>query len=1089
MSPFIPALRFGLQEFEFSLCIRLARFLQQLFALCDNLYSQIEFTQVVPEAISKVEVQVGPCSAVLKVQTDAKSTRWVTISLSPSSAWSVEILPPSQEAVTVQPIPLGFGSPAIEDDGVVGNLLREYTLAVVEDDGLAICAVHKMGDHIKTLYRQPRLGTQNRLAYDAVVPLSLDKLYLLSPTGEIQSTHAQALAQDSTQLLRPPTSHPPHNPFTAIKVVLQPMSRRKLILAGTLQGDILLWSVWNAQQPALVNKFHVLDSAIVRIVPFLTLSDHPAGYDTSNAVNDYVACVTADGTVALVQVETCQVSMIVPGRGAALSLLAVQGLSLLLLYADEFARIWDLRTLELRQSVPAARAYTLLQNPNLSILATPAPTASHALGKDRSSSLAYATPWTIHDMRDDVHGYSLKIKTGILIAPDRASPINSPSPVLEADLRKAIDAAHKAISKALQSTIPPSSGASPHSTLLSAPNVDCASVQPTPLCPLGSPAAKKALSVLGPLVAALLPCGVKLLGTALAGALGLFDDRKELLMSLGVRHSASTVYAFATRGTANLYPPVYTRQLVALLAMLRILANVSELQPDAHQALTAVLSQGNTPESDMIRDSKWTFHPVSVSLPTLAPWIFDANPHVAWAAQIVCDKVLEDAPDSRVVQYVTEMYTSSLIPARRPAHQSRGPSARARAGIGEGEGERAEMERTPVSARTSPLPTDMVALLGFLACRRVALFTSPILRDISLSVEAFVNDTLNPGSLLVALHLCRDGFAIWQNYIDPMDLLRSLFRVSWQENGSFSAASALAPPPVPGSTPASTPSASHGLPPRANGTSHARTTGSHSVVDGDYVSGTLRYLAQEVTQRIAYVNTPLFMSTLVHDVLLPRTLTDCQSSMAFVTYLVRADPGLLTKEVPRLTGAVVRALDPPLSLLPADGSASSAAVARDALRHEAIQLIDALVQTFPAMTFNEASQRLAVGTLEGGVVAYDVRAVTRLYVIEAHATGPVHMVSFSPDGRRLVTLGLNDQGGTARVWKTGTTLSSVFSLGSLPRQGGNDPLGAYKAIRVDVPPFPAQGADAPWPLECDWVGDHQTAHLRIGSLGLSFETA
>lgn len=60
------------------------------------------------------------------------------------------------------------------------------------------------------------------------------------------------------------------------------------------------------------------------------------------------------------------------------------------------------------------------------------------------------------------------------------------------------------------------------------------------------------------------------------------------------------------------------------------------------------------------------------------------------------------------------------------------------------------------------------------------------------------------------------------------------------------------------------------------------------------------------------------------------------------------------------------------------------------------------------------TQRLAVGTSEGAIIMYDLKTGTRLYVLESHKKRPA-ACSFSPDGRRLVTVSLEE--GVVLVWK------------------------------------------------------------------------
>ena len=85
------------------------------------------------------------------------------------------------------------------------------------------------------------------------------------------------------------------------------------------------------------------------------------------------------------------------------------------------------------------------------------------------------------------------------------------------------------------------------------------------------------------------------------------------------------------------------------------------------------------------------------------------------------------------------------------------------------------------------------------------------------------------------------------------------------------------------------------------------------------------------------------------------------------------------------------------------------------------------------------SQRLAVGTSEGSVIMYDLKTATRLYVLEGHKRRTT-ACSYSPDGRRLVTVSLEES--VVLVWKVGTSFSSFFNPGAPPRQGhgGSEPF-------------------------------------------------
>ena len=79
---------------------------------------------------------------------------------------------------------------------------------------------------------------------------------------------------------------------------------------------------------------------------------------------------------------------------------------------------------------------------------------------------------------------------------------------------------------------------------------------------------------------------------------------------------------------------------------------------------------------------------------------------------------------------------------------------------------------------------------------------------------------------------------------------------------------------------------------------------------------------------------------------------------------------------------------------------------------------------------------------------YDLKTATRLYVLEGHRK-PLAGLSFSPDGRRLVTISLEEN--VALVWKVGSSFVSLFHPGAPPRQGrsGSEPFKTLNFVLKD----------------------------------------
>lgn len=152
-----------------------------------------------------------------------------------------------------------------------------------------------------------------------------------------------------------------------------------------------------------------------------------------------------------------------------------------------------------------------------------------------------------------------------------------------------------------------------------------------------------------------------------------------------------------------------------------------------------------------------------------------------------------------------------------------------------------------------------------------------MLRNISKSISLYLLDDKSSYRIL-AIDLCSKGFHVWQNYIDSMEILRSLFTLA--------------------------------------------TTSRKNDISSQNVGAQ----ARTAVLFIANKNTPLFMSTLGLDILTPLTLEHRRSVMQIVAFLTRKvrslplsleqhswniqQPSMLQPNLPRLMEAVVKSLDP-----------------------------------------------------------------------------------------------------------------------------------------------------------------------------------
>ncbi|KAH7099446.1 hypothetical protein BKA62DRAFT_750558 [Auriculariales sp. MPI-PUGE-AT-0066] len=330
----------------------------------------------------------------------------------------------------------------------------------------------------------------------------------------------------------------------------------------------------------------------------------------------------------------------------------------------------------------------------------------------------------------------------------------------------------------------------------------------------------------------------------------------------------------------------------------------------------------------------------------------------------------------------------------------------------------------PDSEKQSARAAMALLLTGHLATERQSLLAVNTLTDIAKSINLYLHDETSPHRTL-AIELCSRGFQIWQHYIDAIEMIRALFALATNMRKDFLVTSRNAGP-----------------------------------------------AARLAVLQIASGSTPLFMTTLGLDIVKPKNLAHRRSTMQLIAFFMRKKPLVLYPNLPKLIEAVVKSLDPNNS------------TDRDAVQDAATEILGQVVKTFPTIDFHGTSQRLAVGTTEGAVIMYDLKTATRLYVLDGHKKR-MTALSFSPDGRRLATVSLEES--TVLIWKVGTSFSSFFNPGAPPRQGssGSAPFKTYP-FNVGDEGRMTIASTLDW-VNFEWPTD-RSARLKIRDSTLTFAT-
>ncbi|GAA6002852.1 hypothetical protein JCM10207_001867 [Rhodosporidiobolus poonsookiae] len=484
---------------------------------------------------------------------------------------------------------------------------------------------------------------------------------------------------------------------------------------------------------------------------------------------------------------------------------------------------------------------------------------------------------------------------------------------------------------------------------------------------------------------------------ALVGALATFGvdaGADELLEQLDVKPAAVPLLSALQSETAislpankariapwTIFPEATAQRLLRLICLLRLFLNY----PDTERTASELIVYYASCLADSVGPSF-----ASPSLDVFARFWLDKNGEIQQATRSLFGTYLAATPDDEVLAFA-ERWQDSL-----PARQK---------GLG----------------LLHHQADHALLVVGLVAIERFKLLSSSVLKDVSVSIAAYLEEHEHPYHQAVATELCSRGFGIWQNYVDAMSLVRQLFAIAIGRNPS---------------TP-----------------------------------NDLRLLARNATLHVAGVNTPLFMTTLVNDILNAPSAPSRNATLKLLGFMIRKKPLVLYTSLPRVADAVVKSLDPTVSAL------------RETVHQSATVILNELVRTFPSIDFHGKSQRLVVGTQEGAAIVYDLRTATRLYVLEGHKR-PVTALSFSPDGHRLVTVSLAES--RVAAWKVGGGFLSMFTAGAPPRQGGGSSETPFKTydFHVGDEALMTTAATLEW-VVFDWPAE-RTVRLRLRETALNF---
>ncbi|KAG0023415.1 hypothetical protein BGZ81_008142 [Podila clonocystis] len=255
-------------------------------------------------------------------------------------------------------------------------------------------------------------------------------------------------------------------------------------------------------------------------------------------------------------------------------------------------------------------------------------------------------------------------------------------------------------------------------------------------------------------------------------------------------------------------------------------------------------------------------------------------------------------------------------------------------------------------------------ILGILGSENPDALSERVRKQVALSLTILLNDDSRISYKVASIDLLAQGFASWQAFIRADTVLKTLFAMA---------------------------------------------------MDGQSNLSLVSRRARRAVALIAVVNPALFVTTLTQEIMDCKRASERMGLLKLISIFTRKNPAVLHSGIPKLAEAIVKSLDPTIPNV------------RETILPVGTSVLLDLVQSFPQLDFHVGSQKLAVGTLEGAIIVYDLQTATRWQILEGH-TKPVSAVSFSRDGKTIVSCSIKE--GNVRLWHPNPGFFGMLMSGS-----------------------------------------------------------
>jgi WD40 repeat protein len=192
-------------------------------------------------------------------------------------------------------------------------------------------------------------------------------------------------------------------------------------------------------------------------------------------------------------------------------------------------------------------------------------------------------------------------------------------------------------------------------------------------------------------------------------------------------------------------------------------------------------------------------------------------------------------------------------------------------------------------------------------------------------------------------------------------------------------------------------------------------------------------MARQAIIQIATYNTPLFITTLTFDLVHSKKVYERQAELQLLSLFINKKPLIIYPFLSKIVEAVVKSLDPNVPNM------------RENMIQSVTLSLHDLVKKYPNIAFHGHSQRIAIGSIDGLILIYDLKTGTRWQILEGHQK-PISAVSFSPDGKLIASYSLEEA--SVRIWQPSPSFLGMLVGTFNSSESNNTPMKSIRSYTV-----------------------------------------